>query len=123
MSDITQAIVLVTIDDTNGMNDNSTTGRPGEPIFPTGFLYETGSDPPTVLNFRYVVRRNDDTNDLQYLDTHSLYVNEFSGEDSHIRRVADNKLAGIKLPPTERDGARHPSSLAAQKSIKIKATF
>ena len=46
-------LVLVTIDDTNGMNDNSTTGLPGEPIFPTGFLYETGSDPPTVLNFRW----------------------------------------------------------------------
>jgi hypothetical protein len=116
-------LILVTVDNANGVNDNSTTGNPGEAIFPTGFLYETGYDPPTILNFRYVVRRNDDTNDLQYLDTHSLYVNELSGEGSHIRRVSDNKLAGIKLPPTERDGTRHPKSLAALKTLRIKASF
>jgi hypothetical protein len=117
-------LLLVTRDSFNGRNDNSTTGNPGETIFPTAFLYETGYDPPSVLNFRYVVRRNDETSDLQYYDTHSLFVNEHHGEDSHIRRVSDNKLAGIKLPPTERDGTgRHKYSLGALKDIRIMASF
>jgi len=130
-------------------NYNSTTGSPGESVFPTAFLYETGYDPPNVLNFRYVIRRNDNTDDLQYESEFALRVSchryASSGsclEWSHIRRRSDNKLAGLRLPPTERDTGRcltptnavgetlctsttadHAYSLAGLKNINIKASF
>lgn len=103
-------------------NLDSSTGIPGEEIFPTSFLYENPYDPPNVLNFRYVVRRNDATDLLQYSGRNALQIYE----PSSIRRRADNKPSGVKLPPTEKDSpdfANHEYSLGGTKSIKVAATF
>lgn len=124
-------------------NHNSTTGAFGEAEFPTAFLYETGYDGPNVLNFRYLPRRGDNTTALQYYDEFALRV-ECAEEDgggacvsrSHVRRVSDNKLAGVRLPPTKRDAGRcvdaamcesttadHRYSLAGYRTIKVNAVF
>ena len=103
-------------------NLDSTTGVPGEEIFPTSFLYENSYDPPNVLNFRYVVRRNDATDLLQYSGRNALQIYE----PSSIRRRSDNKPSGVKLPPTKKDSpdfANHPFSLSGTKSIKVSAEF
>ena len=57
--------------DTGNLTGNSTTGRPGYALFPTGFLYESQREgrPPdlSVLNFQYVVRQYDNVERLRYL--------------------------------------------------------
>ena len=148
-------LVLATLDDAQSgdANEDSTTGTFGTEKFPTSFLYQTDYDPPNVLNFRYVPRRGDSTAALQYVDQTSLEVGcaELDGATclsmSHVRRIADNKPAGLKLPPTSRDtGACAPStnlageqlcpgatdgsptadhrySLAGQKTIVVNAVF
>ena len=124
-------------------NHDSTTGGFGEAEFPTGFLYETGYDGPNVLNFRYLPRRGDNTTALQYKDEFALRVecaveNEGGAcvDRSHVRRTSDNKLAGVRLPPTKRDAGRcvdpamcesttadHRYSLAGFRTIKVNAVF
>jgi hypothetical protein len=100
-------------------NENSTKGEFGTEKFPTSFLYQTDYDPPNVLNFRYVPRRGDDAETLQYVDQTSLSVG-CAEEDSsstcvsmsHVRRIADNKPAGLKLPPTSRDTGKCPPAFS-----------
>ena len=103
-------------------NYNSTSGEPGQELFPTAFLHENGYDPGHVLSFRYVPRRLDQTDHLQYIDTNALEVHAYSS----IRRKVDNKKAGVKLPPTRFDGVNgvtHPRSLAGMTRIEINAVF
>ena len=130
-------------------NLDATTGIPGSEIFPTAFLHDTGRDPPNVLNFRYVPRRGDNVTRLQYKSELALEVTCAAKDSSdacvsmsHIRRRADNALAGLKLPPTARDvgkcvqppnaagevmcasaTADHAYSLAGRKNIRVRAAF
>ena len=148
-------LVLATLDGATAgdANEDSTTGTFGGEKFPTSFLYQTDYDAPNVLNFRYVPRRGDSTAALQYVRQTSLEVGcaEMDGATcvsmSHVRRIADNKPAGLKLPPTSRDAgacapstnlageqlcpgatvgsptADHRYSLAGQKTIVVNAVF
>lgn len=106
-------------DCTNDANEDSTKGEFGTEKFPTSFLYQTDYDPPNVLNFRYVPRRGDDAQTLQYVDQTSLSVGcaELDSSStcvsmSHVRRIADNKPAGLKLPPTSRETGKCPPAFS-----------
>ena len=144
-------LVLVTKDGASAGDPNefSTTGTAGTAVFPTGYLYETGYDAPNVLNFRYLPRRLDSTARLQYQNEFSLKVGCAETDAggvctslSHVRRRVDNKLAGLRLPPTSRDAGRcltptnadnevmctsttahHTYSLYGQKRLAVDAVF
>lgn len=81
-------------------NYDSNTGIPGGEIFPTSYLLHPSEvseySASNRLFFRYVLRRGDNNPDLQYDSQDALSVTS----TSHIRRLYDNQLAGVRLPPT-----------------------
>lgn len=122
-------------------NYDTTKGTAGTEIFPTGYLmYPPVLDRPIAsdtLVFRYVVRRQDITPRLNYVNQDALRV---TGTSS-IRRSTDNQLAGIRLPPTHYEtgniytdaaaplnrhtaqNADHPLSLGGMRRLDISANF
>lgn len=95
-------LVLITNDNSSlvsSPNSNTLGGTLGTYASPTSFLTPLEGDAATVLNFRYLVRRGDNTSSLQYANTFALTVTG----GATIARVADNVLASIRLPPTRHD--------------------
>ena len=118
-------LVLATRDGSSvgDANHDTTTGVAGGETFPTAFLFETGGDDEYTLNFRYLVRRGDKTAALDTQDEFALRVECAAQVDgacvdrSSIRRRADNKLTGVRVPPRG-----HAQGLSAER-IAIDADF
>jgi len=97
--------------DTGPVTVDSSSGSPGQEVYPTGYLYDggwglfnaSGYFPGHTLVFQYSVRRWDRVAYLDFIDRESLKV--WAG--ASITRTYDAAAAGLRLPP-----ANHSASIS-----------